>query len=302
VEGAGLDVVPEDEEAETGGMSNRNWSKHKRRERMARHGTEERDAGANLPPVSGPRRAPVVSKEELRRQADQLLAGYTGPVTKLPAGSPVIGSHVTPSADRPQMRPSGNLARSKVARSSRRERRPSGDASQIERAVPRGLVIYADGACEPNPGAGGWAFVVYRDGQEIHADCGGANLTTNNIMELTGALMALRWFAERGVVEPVRLFCDSQYVVNGCNDWRHGWKARGWCRKGKNPEIANLDLWKELDAALMAVPIRLEWVKGHAGIIGNERADELSLEGRQAVLALQPDLVDLVETQLRYAV
>ncbi|MGO4838929.1 RNase H family protein, partial [Rhizobiaceae sp. 2RAB30] len=106
-----------------------------------------------------------------------------------------------------------------------------------------------------------------------------------------------------GSSDDVRLFCDSMYVVNGCNDWRHGWKARGWRRKGKNPEIANLDLWMELDAALTAVMIPLEWCKGHAGIVGNERADELSQIGRDEVLErARQAAVTAIEEQLRYAV
>lgn len=176
------------------------------------------------------------------------------------------------------------------------------------KSVPAGLVIYCDGACEPNPGVGGWGFVVYRDGVEIHSDCGGSNPTTNNIMEMTGALMALRWFADRQVVEPVRLLCDSQYVVKGCNEWRAGWKRNGWNKrsltspKRADGEIKNLELWKELDEALALVPITLEWVKGHAGIIGNERADELSLMGRQAALAsAQPTSMDLIRQQLDHS-
>jgi ribonuclease HI len=167
-----------------------------------------------------------------------------------------------------------------------------------------GLVIFCDGACEPNPGVGGWGFVVYRDGAEIHSEFGGDVRSTNNIMEMTGALMALRWFAARGIIEPVRLLCDSQYVVNGCNVWRHGWKAKGWKRGGpkadaKNAAIANLDLWKELDGALGLVPITLEWVKGHAGTVGNERADELAGMGRLDALAEEaPELVDGIPTAL----
>lgn len=164
------------------------------------------------------------------------------------------------------------------------------------------LVIFCDGACEPNPGIGGWAFVVYRDGVEVHSEHGGSVAATNNTMEMTAALMALRWFAERGVIEPVRLLCDSQYVVKGCNEWRHGWKRKGW-RRGVEKELANADLWRELDEALTLVPIKLEWVKGHVGIVGNERADELSLIGREAALAAEADdCGDLVADQLRYAI
>lgn len=270
-------------------MSGINWKKDADLRRMQRQGVEDRAA---------------TSKDALRREADRLLAGSraSGEFPRSDTGN--ISSQ--PSADRPQIR--------RKSKGKRQQRDLFGtvskskpQASAFDRAVPPGLVIYCDGACELNPGAGGWGFVVYRDGKEIHADCGGSNPTTNNIMELTGALMALRWLDENTAganllrPQPARLFCDSMYVVNGCNDWRHGWKARGWRRKGKNPEIANLDLWKDLDAALTAVPITLEWCKGHAGIIGNERADELSLEGREAVLALQPDPLDLIREQLDYS-
>lgn len=145
---------------------------------------------------------------------------------------------------------------------------------------PTGLVIYADGACEPNPGAGGWGFVVYLDGKEVHAECGGKARTTNNEMEMTAALRALQWIAAEAYDRRPRLFCDSMYVVNGCNDWRHGWARKGW-RRGQNAPLANVDLWREIDGYLRARPLTLEWCKGHAGIPGNERADRLSNEGRR---------------------
>jgi ribonuclease HI len=258
---------------------------------------------------SATRPTPAASKDELRRQAARLLAGYTGSVTKLPAGisgnaaRPVIGNASSKlSADHAQMRPLGNVAKLKANRRSNAEHRASGERSPMNRAVPRGIVAFADGACEPNPGAGGWGFVVYRDGLEIHAESGGSDPTTNNIMELTGALRALEWIAAHLVEkqDAVRLFCDSMYVVNGCNDWRHGWKKKGW-RRGVEKELANAELWKELDAALTITPIALEWCKGHAGIIGNERADELSLEGRASVLALKPSHLDMIRQQLDYS-
>jgi len=299
-------------------MSIVNWKKHADRQRMQRQGVD---------PYSTP-----PSRDALRREADRLLAGYTGPVTKVAAGIRVTGSQV--SAEIRSERASGNIAGSVTGhvasekfRATGKTRKSKGHRPQrdlfgaaaserprkfaqcanIDRAVPSGLVIYCDGCCEPNPGAGGWGFVVYRDGVEFHSECGGSDPTTNNIMELTGALMTLRWLATRAAdAGAARLFCDSMYVVNGCNDWRHGWKRKGWQRGGPNakPEnrtIANLDLWKELDAALTAVPIELEWVKGHVGIIGNERADELSLEGREAILTLQPDPLDLIREQLDYS-
>jgi ribonuclease HI len=175
---------------------------------------------------------------------------------------------------------------------------------ELERLLDTGLVIFCDGACEPNPGVGGWGFVVYRDGVEIHAEHGGERVSTNNIMEMTGALMALRWTAGAGETRlgstSPRILCDSQYVVKGCNDWRHGWKAKGW-KRGQKP-LANADLWRELDDALILVPITLEWVKGHAGTLGNERADELAEEGRQSVINRESFSASLIEKQLQYAI
>jgi ribonuclease HI len=176
----------------------------------------------------------------------------------------------------------------------------------INSAIPPGLVIYADGCCEPNPGAGGWAFVVFLDEQEVAAGCGGARKTTNQRMEMTAVLEALAWVTDNSPKRVPRLFSDSAYTVNGCNDWRHKWRRNGWHRAGPNakPEnriIANLDLWKDLDAALTHIPVQLEWCKGHAGIIGNERADELSLTGRALAIEPRPTPLDLIRHQLDYS-
>ena len=94
--------------------------------------------------------------------------------------------------------------------------------------------------------------------------------------------------------------------MNGCNHWQHGWKAKGW-KRGQKP-LANAQLWRELDRALCLVPIRLEWVKGHAGNAGNERADELAEIGRQAAVErLSRDkgatlASNLICDQLRYSI
>jgi ribonuclease HI len=161
-----------------------------------------------------------------------------------------------------------------------------------------GLVLFSDGGCEPNPGAGGWGMAVYRDGVEVHSDCGGMLESTNNIMELTGMLMSIRWAIAQG--EPVHILCDSQYVVNGCNDWRHGWKKKGW-KRGETKELANADLWQQIDAVLDGKDhITIAWVKGHSGIEGNERADELATMGRDLIIG-EPE-TDLIEQQLAYVV
>jgi ribonuclease HI len=151
------------------------------------------------------------------------------------------------------------------------------------------LTIFSDGGCEPNPGVGGWAFVVYRDGQEIGHDFGGIDIATNNIAELTALLRAVEWIAENASDEPATITSDSRYVVDGCNIWRHSWRAKGWQRKGidakpANQRIANLELWEAIDAALMANPlITIAWCKGHACILGNLRADELASIARASL-------------------
>lgn len=140
------------------------------------------------------------------------------------------------------------------------------------------LAIYTDGACEPNPGPGGWAFVVHRDMTEIHCDSGGTHDTTNNAMEMTAVIKAIEWVLASDERQFTRIFSDSQYVVKGCNIWRHNWKKSGWCRgkKSGRTQVKNAELWKHLDNLLQAAPVEIEWIRGHSGIPGNERADELS--------------------------
>ena len=274
------------------------WDRIRQQNAMNRNGYE---------PAAGP-----LTKDALRREADRLLAGYAGPVTRVPEGNTTGLSPNPVSADRPQMRDRRAklvIAKKHGKSKGSQPRRVFTESTHAGRAVPAGLVIYADGACEPNPGLGGWGFAVYRDGVEIHSACGGDDPTTNNIMELTGVLMALRWAAGNAAGEEVRLFCDSRYVVNGCNDWRHGWKRNGWNKRKPNSpkrdegEIKNLGLWQEIDAVLTARPLKLEWCRGHVGIVGNERADELSLIGREAVTGVSSDDgLDAIRQQLRYEV
>lgn len=155
--------------------------------------------------------------------------------------------------------------------------------------VKIGYHVFADGACVPNPGPGGWGIVVYKDGQEIHSDCGGEETATNNTMEITAVLKAIEW-ARQYPALAITIWSDSQYVVNGVNDWRHGWKRNGWQRgsdkaEPKNRHLANAGLWQAIDEALSgprAAAIAINWIKGHAGHDGNERADELAEIGRQS--------------------
>ncbi len=158
--------------------------------------------------------------------------------------------------------------------------------------ISEGTHLFCDGACEPNPGAGGWGVAVYKDGREIAALSGGLGETTNNAMELTGMLQAIQWLIDNFMKDqPATIWCDSKYVVDGCNDWRHKWKRNGWSRKGPaatKPEkgtVKNLELWQAIDEALNGCSaLTVAWCKGHAGIEGNERADELSVIGRRKAM------------------
>ena len=142
------------------------------------------------------------------------------------------------------------------------------------------IVIYTDGACSGNPGPGGWgAWLKY--GEVEKELCGGERATTNNRMELTAVIRALQ-VLKRGC--EVQLHTDSKYVQQGITAWIHGWKKNGWRTSGKKP-VKNDDLWKELDVLAQQHDIDWRWVKGHAGHMGNERADQLANRGVEQALA-----------------
>lgn len=134
--------------------------------------------------------------------------------------------------------------------------------------------IYADGACKGNPGPGGWGAWLCYHGKEKEL-FGGEPLTTNNRMELTAVIRALE-----ALNRPCRLrvHTDSKYVHQGMCEWINSWKARGWRTADKKP-VKNDDLWRRLDALAQRHDITWIWVKGHAGNVGNERADALANRG-----------------------
>lgn len=133
------------------------------------------------------------------------------------------------------------------------------------------VVIYTDGACRGNPGPGGWGALLRYRGRERHLK-GSADTTTNNRMELTAAIEALRALTRHSRVD---LHTDSQYVKKGITEWMALWKTRGWKTAGRTP-VKNVDLWQQLDAACAAHEVRWYWVKGHAGHVDNEMADSLA--------------------------
>ncbi len=156
----------------------------------------------------------------------------------------------------------------------------TGDDEQIEADQQAGaedrpeVTIYTDGACKGNPGPGGWG-VWLSTGEHEKELFGGEAHTTNQRMELTAAIRALT-----ALNRPCRvlLYTDSRYVLDGITRWIKGWKRNGWVNSAKQP-VKNADLWRELDAATQRHTIDWQWVKGHAGDPGNERADALANAG-----------------------
>ena len=141
------------------------------------------------------------------------------------------------------------------------------------------IEIYADGACKGNPGPGGWGAWLAFDGHEKEL-CGGELLTTNNRMELTAVIRALEALKRPS---KVKIYTDSVYVQKGITEWIHGWKTRGWRTSDKKP-VKNEELWRELDSLSQQHKIEWIWVKGHAGDVGNERADALANQGVAQIL------------------
>lgn len=134
--------------------------------------------------------------------------------------------------------------------------------------------VWTDGACSGNPGPGGWGAILSFRGRERELS-GGEAMTTNNRMELMGAIAALETLTRPCTIA---LHTDSQYLRQGITSWIHGWKKNGWKTADKKP-VKNEELWKRLDAALKQHRIEWRWVKGHAGDAMNERADALARAG-----------------------
>ncbi|HZI80403.1 MAG TPA: ribonuclease HI [Vicinamibacterales bacterium] len=143
--------------------------------------------------------------------------------------------------------------------------------------APSSLIVFTDGAAKGNPGPGGWGALVVAPDLHVTELGGGSPHTTNNKMELGGAIAALRHVADHP--GPVALYTDSTYLIQGITQWVWGWRKRGW-KTAQGTDVLNRDLWEEL-AALTGARARgsvdWRWVRGHVGTPGNERCDEIAV-------------------------
>ena len=138
-------------------------------------------------------------------------------------------------------------------------------------------IVFTDGAAKGNPGPGGWGVVIVTPDAFVRELGGGSPHTTNNRMELSGAIAALTDVPHDA--KRIAMYTDSTYVIQGITQWVHGWKRRGW-KTAQGSDVLNRDLWEEL-AALVAArgpkAIEWRWVRGHQGTPGNERCDEIAV-------------------------
>ena len=145
------------------------------------------------------------------------------------------------------------------------------------------IKAYTDGACSGNPGPGGWGVYLVAEnnvGKIVKEEAlyGKNKKTTNQIMELTAAIQALDSLNRKNV--DVTIFTDSKYVINGITKWIFVWLKNNWSTASKKP-VANRFLWEKLFKLTKNQNVEWVWVKGHAGVLGNEKADSLAVKGRE---------------------
>lgn len=142
--------------------------------------------------------------------------------------------------------------------------------------------LYTDGSCAPNPGPGGWAYLLDHPASGRRLERSGAEWeATNQRMELLAVIEGLAALKAPSVVD---LTSDSLYVLKGLGEWLPGWKARGWQTASRKP-VVNLDLWQRLDTLAAGHDVRRHWTRGHSGHPENERCDALANAARLAIVA-----------------
>jgi ribonuclease HI len=158
--------------------------------------------------------------------------------------------------------------------------------------------LFTDGACIPNPGPGGWAFILkHVSTGRSKESSGGEHGSTNNRMEIMAVIRGLEALKQACDVE---LFSDSDYVVSAITDWMRRWKRFGWKKSPKSTKpLKNADLWIRLDKALEPHRVTAKWIRGHIGHPENERCDELANSAAvQIAQTTPPPPVDLVEANV----
>jgi ribonuclease HI len=149
------------------------------------------------------------------------------------------------------------------------------------------LKIFTDGGCSGNPGPGGWGYIVimhtFQGENVITQNMGAEKETTNNRMEMTAVIEALRALKQMDVPRRVSVYTDSQYVQKGMSEWIHTWKKNSWRTSDKKP-VKNQELWMALDSLASEFTVAWEWVKGHAGNEFNERCDRMTQEAIASIL------------------
>ena len=154
------------------------------------------------------------------------------------------------------------------------------------------IIIFTDGACTGNPGPGGWGSILALPNGTVRELGGGERDTTNNRMEMTAALEALHAIPKDQITNIV-IYTDSTYVIKGITQWVWGWRNKGW-KTAEGKEVANRDLWEALSHKITLLkPNTIDWkyVRGHIGIPGNERCDEIAVDfskGRHVELFAGP--------------
>jgi ribonuclease HI len=139
------------------------------------------------------------------------------------------------------------------------------------------IIVFTDGAAKGNPGPGGWGVIIVTPDQQVIELGGGSPHTTNNKMELGGAIATLEYLADR--TGPVVIYTDSTYVIQGITQWVWAWRKRGW-KTVQGTDVINRDLWERLSSLLAARPrgdVEWRWVRGHVGTPGNERVDAIAV-------------------------
>jgi ribonuclease HI len=185
-----------------------------------------------------------------------------------------VSSVTAPSKVRSTRRKKRNQHATKSSGSPPQKTFTTATIADVDMLVQNHVIAYTDGACRGNPGPGGWGVYLKRGSaqKEIY---GGDPQTTNNRMELMGAIAALEALNRPVVIE---IHTDSLYVKRGIEQWLKKWKRNGWKTTNGDP-VKNRDLWERLDAGCATHDVKWKWVKGHSGVVGNERADSLAKMG-----------------------